>query len=147
MEEARTMKRSIPSRALAILEGTAAAVIASFLMGNAAHALSDAPTQTSADRAGRFTLLPQYVASGGPPPEIAAATESAAFDQADADADGELTLDEFRSFHEAMQKEIEAAHFARIDADRDGGLTLQELQSRPSPQSSGFGGQPPKLSR
>jgi hypothetical protein len=144
MEEALTMERSIIPRAWAILEGTAAAVIAGFLMGNAAHALSDAPTQSSADRAG-FTLLPQYVASGGPAPDSAAAAESAAFDQADADA--ELTLGELRSFHEPTEKEIEAVHFTLIDAGTDGGLALEELQSRPSTRTSGFSGPPPALSR
>ena len=65
------------------------------------------------------------LAWGGPPPDGAfAEARAAAFEEADANDDGALTLEEFRTLM-AMR---EQRHFERLDADDNGRVTLEELE-------------------
>ncbi len=52
----------------------------------------------------------------------------ALFSQADADGDGALSPDEFKTFQQLVQQHRAAARFQRLDANGDGKVTLDEIQ-------------------
>lgn len=73
---------------------------------------------------GVLLTLPGGVALGGPPvDEAVAAVRAAAFEQADTNSDGVLTLEEFRILMELREE----MHFARLDTNDDGTVSLEEL--------------------
>ena len=52
----------------------------------------------------------------------------ALFSQADADGDGTLTPDEFKTFQQLVAQHRTAAQFQQLDANGDGKVTLDEIQ-------------------
>ena len=53
----------------------------------------------------------------------------ALFAQADADGDGSLTPDEFKTFRELVREQRTASMFQRLDANGDGKVTLDEINA------------------
>ncbi len=76
-----------------------------------------------------------WAASTVQPPskEEMEADRTAAFTEADANADGALDADEFASFHEILRGRMEARMFDLLDADDSGGITSSELAALPGP--------------
>ncbi len=61
--------------------------------------------------------------------EAMRAAAEASFAEADADASGSLTPEEFGAFHESMRAKMAAHRFERADANGDGAVTQEELQN------------------
>ena len=57
------------------------------------------------------------------------ADRTAAFEEADEDADGALSRNEFDAFREQIEARRADAHFSLVDADADDLLTEEELAS------------------
>lgn len=75
-------------------------------------------------------LVPLPLAAQGPPDLAEMEAERAAlFAQADADGNGSLTLDEFRTFESLFRDKRAERHFTRLDGDGDGVVSLDELQA------------------
>ena len=69
------------------------------------------------------------------------------FAKLDADSDGNVTLEEFKTSPRAQENEAKAEEiFAKIDADSDGNITIEEFKAhRPPharPRKGGKGGPP-----
>jgi hypothetical protein len=54
----------------------------------------------------------------------------ALFAQADANGDGSLTLDEFKTFRQLVAQRRMEAQFQRLDANGDGKVTLDEINAQ-----------------
>ena len=108
-----------------------------------------------------LTLAAPLFAQGPPSPQEMEAAQAATFDEADADGNGMLSLEEFKTFESLLRQKMaqhfkEARpdgaapprlpamdpeqHFKQLDTNGDGAVSLDELQAeRPR-----FGpGQPP----
>ena len=90
---------------------------------------------------GTMLLVPAYAFAQGPPsPAEIEAERAALFAQADADGNGTLSLDEFKTFESLVREKMTERHFNHLDANGDGGVSLDELQAdHPGP---GFGPPP-----
>ena len=87
-------------------------------------------------------LFPVQMFAQGPPcPAEMEAERAAVFAQADADGNGALTLDEFKTFESLLRDKMTEHHFAHVDTNGDGTVTLQELQADRPPGPPR--GQPP----
>ena len=97
-----------------MLRGLSVAVVAAALTG---WVLGAAPAQADADRRAQFE-----------------AAAKAAFQEADADGSGELSIAEFVNFHEILRSKMEALRFSQLDTDGSGGISQAELAAgRPGP--------------
>jgi hypothetical protein len=108
-----------------------------------------------------LTLAAPLAAQGPPNPQQMEAERAAAFDEADTDGNGTLSLDEFKTFESLLRQKMTQhfketngdgaappplpamdpeRHFKQLDTNGDGAVSLDELQAeRPR-----FGpGQPP----
>lgn len=92
--------------------------------------------------AGTMLLLPARLFAQTPPsPAEIEAERAALFAQADANGNGALSLDEFKTFESLLRDKMTERHFQQLDANGDGGVSLDELQAdRPGP---GPGHHPP----
>jgi EF-hand domain pair len=61
----------------------------------------------------------------------------ALFTQADANGDGSLTLDEFKTFRELVAQKRRELQFQRLDANGDGKVTLDEIKARAAERRAG----------
>jgi Ca2+-binding EF-hand superfamily protein len=77
-------------------------------------------------------------ASTSPADDFAAA-QAAAFTEADANGDGQLSATEFASFEELLHQKLEALRFSQLDTNGDGELTLDELKAGHPPGPPPFG--------
>jgi hypothetical protein len=89
-------------------------------------------------------------AAGQPPtPADMAADRAAAFAEADADGNGQLTFAEFQTFHDAFREKLEQRMFNAADTDGSGTLSSTELENLKPPHHGGGhrggGDQPPPL--
>ena len=84
---------------------------------------------------GAMLLFPvQLFAQAPPSPAEIEAERAALFAQADADGNGTLSLDEFRTFESLLRDKMTERHFQHLDTNGDGGVSLDELQAdRPGP--------------
>ena len=87
-----------------------------------------------------LTLAAPLFAQSPPSPAEIEAERAALFSQADADGNGTLSLDEFKTFESLMRDKMTEHHFTHLDANGDGGVSLQELQAAPA--GPGFGHPP-----
>lgn len=83
-----------------------------------------------------------------PTQEEREATRSALFTEADADKNGQLSVEEFATFHDLLEDERTAHLFACIDSNSDGSVSAEELATHKPPQRGpgnrgGLGGQRP----
>ncbi|HEY2775913.1 MAG TPA: hypothetical protein VGK20_17865 [Candidatus Binatia bacterium] len=81
---------------------------------------------------GAAVVRPAFAHCDGPDGDMRASFEavvSSAFAQADADANGKLTAEEFANFHDILRRQMEAAHFQALDKDGDGAVSLDELKA------------------
>ena len=69
-------------------------------------------------------------AEGRPAREWARAGQEGVFDAADADANGQLSEEEFNAVPAAVRSQRQQRLFERLDADASGGLSLAEFPSR-----------------
>ena len=77
-------------------------------------------------------LAAPVLASPGWKEDFAAARD-AAFKQADANGDGVLSSDEFKTFEQVLKQNMEARHFGRLDTNGDGVISAEELAAFPGP--------------
>ncbi len=87
-----------------------------------------------------LTLAAPLFAQSPPSPAEIEAGRAALFAQADADGNGALSLNEFKTFESLMRDKMTEHHFNQLDTNGDGAVSLDELQAdRPGP---GFGHPP-----
>ncbi len=82
--------------------------------------------------ASALLAAPAFACEGARAEKMAEARD-ASFAEADADADGVLTAEEFVVFESAMRRAKRAQHFDRVDADGDGVVTAEELENARPP--------------
>jgi hypothetical protein len=91
--------------------------------------------------AGAMLVLPVKLLAHEPPnPEEFEAQEATLFAQADANGDGVLSLDEFKTFQKLMRENMMAHHFQALDTNGDSGVSLEELEAHgpgPGPRHGG----------
>ena len=79
---------------------------------------------------GTLLLFPAAVFAQGPPsPAEMEAERAALFAQADADGNGMLSLEEFKTFEALVRDKMTERHFNQLDTNGDGGVSLEELQA------------------
>jgi hypothetical protein len=79
---------------------------------------------------GSLLLFPGIMLAQGPPsPAEMQAERAALFTQADADGNGTLSLDEFKTFESLMHDKMVERHFKDLDTNGDGAVSLDELQA------------------
>lgn len=90
---------------------------------------------------GTMLLLSGRVLAQNPPsPAEINAERAALLAQADADGNGTLSADEFKTFESLVRDKMAERHFTHLDTNGDGAVSLEELQGdHPGP---GFGHPP-----
>jgi hypothetical protein len=79
---------------------------------------------------GTVLLFPAAVLAQSPPsPAEMEAERAALFTQADADGNGTLSLDEFKTFESLVHDQMAERHFNKLDTNGDGVVSLEELQA------------------
>ena len=79
---------------------------------------------------GTILLAPSWVlAFGQPSPAEMGAERAALFAEADADGNGALSLDEFKTFESLFRDRMAERHFKDVDANGDEAVSLDELQA------------------
>ncbi len=86
-------------------------------------------------RMGTMLLFPGALLAQGPPsPAEIEAERAALFAQADADGNGVLSLDEFKTFESLVRDKMAERHFKQLNTNGDGVVSLEELRAdRPGP--------------
>jgi hypothetical protein len=92
---------------------------------------------------GTMLLAPGFAVAFGPPDPVEMGAERAAlFAEADADGNGALSLEEFKTFESLFRDRMAEQHFNHVDANGDGAVSLDELQASgppPGPRHHGWG--------
>jgi hypothetical protein len=81
---------------------------------------------------GTLLLFPGVMLAQSPTPPSPAEMEAeraALFNQADADGNGTLSLDEFKTFESLVHDKMTERHFKQLDTNGDGAVSLEELQA------------------
>ena len=90
---------------------------------------------------GTMLLAPSWVLAFGPPNPAEIDAEGAAlFAEADADGNGALSLEEFKTFESLFRDRMAEQHFNHVDANGDGALSLDELHESGPPPGPGHRG-------
>jgi hypothetical protein len=92
---------------------------------------------------GTLLLFPGALLAQSPPsPAEMEAERAALFTQADANGDGTLSLEEFKTFESSMHDKMTERHFKNLDTNGDGVVSLEELQADRPPGPPGPGHPP-----
>jgi hypothetical protein len=92
---------------------------------------------------GTLLLFPGAMLAQSPPsPAEMEAERAALFSQADADGNGTLSLEEFKTFESLVHDKMVERHFNQLDTNGDGGVSLEELQADRPPGPPGPGHPP-----
>ncbi len=84
---------------------------------------------------GTMLLAPSRVLAFGPPdPAEIDAERAALFAEVDANGNGALSLNEFKTFESLLRDRMAEQHFNHVDANGDDAVSLDELQASGPPR-------------